>query len=132
MSHQDCYDYKSRLITALCKDCGHCIQRNMERREKGVFTDDNERTAIFDLLLESNGEKGSQHLDSEQLIDEAFLFLGAGIDTTNITLSYATFYILHTPGVMARLREELLQVPVPEDGRFEWKYVQNMSYLVSA
>ena len=104
----------------------------MERREKGIFTDDHERTAMFDLLLESNGEKGSQRLDWEQLIDEAFVFISAGIDTTGYTLSCATFYILHTPGVMAKLREELLRVPVPEDGRFEWKYVQNMPYVLSA
>ena len=102
----------------------------MERREQGRFTDDDGRTVMFDLMLESNNKK--ERLDMEQLIDEAFIFVAAGIDTTGYTLSCATFYILHTSEVMAKLREELLQVSTREDGRFEWKNVQNLPYLVSA
>lgn len=132
MSNRVSYDGKSELTIALCKDCGHWIQRIIERREKGKFTDDNDRTVMFDLLLESNGQKGFQHLSREQLIDEALVFVIAGTDTTGLTLSAATFYILHTPGVLAKLREELLRVPGSEEGRFEWKEVQNLPYMVCA
>ena len=60
------------------------------------------------------------------------MYVTAGIDTTAYALSVATFYILHTPGVLLKLREELLRVPTSEEGRFEWKNVQNLPYMVSA
>lgn len=104
----------------------------MERREKGRYTDDNDRTVMFDLLLESNSEKDFQRLSLEQLIDEALIFITAGTDTTAYALSCATFRILHTPGVLAKLQEELGRVPLGKEGRFEWKYVQNLPYMVSA
>ena len=126
------YDGKSELILALYKDCSHWIQAIIHRREKGKFTDDNGRTVMFDLLLESNDRKGFQRLSWEQLIDEALLMVIAGTDTTALALSASTFYILRTPGVLAKLRKELSTVPGSEEGKFEWKYVQNLPYLVSA
>ncbi|KAF6227938.1 hypothetical protein HO133_007666 [Letharia lupina] len=113
------------------KDCGHWIEKIMERREKGRYTDDNDRTVMFDLLLESNSEKDFQRLSLEQLIDEALIFITAGTDTTAYALSCATFRILHTPGVLAKLQEELGRVPLGKEGRFEWKYVQNLPYMTA-
>ena len=84
---------------------------------------------MFDLLLEPD-ERGVRRQSREQLIDEAFLFITARVDTTAYTISCATFYILRTPGVLAKLREELLRVPVTEEGMFEWKHVQNLPYMV--
>lgn len=132
MSNRVCYNRKSELTTALYKDCSHWIQTIIKRREKGKFTDEKGRTVMLDLLLESNGEKGFQQLSREQLIDEALVFVAAGTDSTSYTLACATFYILHTPGVIAKLREELLRVPVREEGRYDWKDVQNLPYMVSA
>ena len=85
---------------------------------------------MFDLLLEDNLRKGHHHLNLEQLIDEALIFLTAGIDTTSYGLSAATFYILHTPAVLQKLQEELCSVPRDEGGRFEWRSVQNLPYMV--
>ena len=124
-------DRKYELTVVPCKDCGHWIQKIIDRREKWRYTDDNDRTIMFDLLLESNVQKGFQRLNQEQLIDEALIFVTAGADTTAYALSCATFYILHTPGVMAKLREELVRVPIREKGRFEGRHVQNLPYMVS-
>ena len=106
----------------------------MERRKIGLHTGGNEQPVMLDLLLEPNKNKDSPSpsLSLKQLIDVASIFLVAGSDTTAYTLSCATFYILSTPGVLAKLREELARVPVRENGRFEWKHVQNLPYLVSA
>ena len=129
MSNRD--DRKSKLIIALCKDASHWIRKIMDRRAKGIYTDDKKRAVMFDLLLKPDDKRGFKPLNLEQLIDEAFLFLVAGIDTTSYALSCATFHILHTPGVLTKLREELLRVSGREKGRFEWKHVQNLPYLVS-
>ena len=75
----------------------------MERREKGIFTADNEQPVMLDLVLEPNGKNGFPSLSLKQLIDEALIFLAAGSDTTAVILSCATFYILNTPGVLAKL-----------------------------
>ncbi len=74
MSNQIRCDRKYELTIVPYKDCGHWIQKIIDRREKGRYTDDNDRTVMFDLLLESNGQKGFQCLSLEQLIDEAFDF----------------------------------------------------------
>lgn len=87
---------------------------------------------MFDLLLESNDQKGFQRLNRKQLIDEAFVFVIAGTDSTALTLAAATFYILHTPGVLTKVQEELLRVPGCKEGRFEWKDVQKLPYMVCA
>ena len=100
-----------------------------ERQEKDGYTE-TESTVIFDLLLEHNNEKGFQRLNRKQLIEEAISYVTAGIDTTAYALSVATFYILRTPRVLAKLREEL--TPISEEGRFEWKNVQALPYIVSA
>lgn len=131
MSNRVYYDRHYELTTTLLKDCDRWIQRIVERREKGRFVDDNEQTVMFDLLLESNSEKGFKRLSREQLVDDAFIFVFAGTDTTAYALSCATFYILYTPGVLAKLREELMRVPTREKGKFEWKDVQNLPYMVS-
>lgn len=116
---------------AFREDCSHQIQRIIERRAKGKVSDENGRTLMFDLLLESNGQKGFQRLSREQLIDEALSTVFAGTDTTVVTLAASTFYILRTPGVLAKLREELSRVPGSEEGRFEWKHIQNLPYLAA-
>ena len=131
MSNQICCDRKYELTVISYKDCRYWIQKIIDRREKGIYTDDNDRAVMFDLLLESNDQKGFQRLSMEQLIDEALIFVSAGTDTTAYALSCATFYILHTPGVMSKLREELLRVPIREEGRFMWRDVQNLPYMVS-
>ena len=102
-----------------CQDCAHWIQKIVDRRSNGVYTDSHGRTVTFDLLLEDNLEEGHQGLNLEQLIDEALIFITAGTDTTSFGLSAATFYILHTPSVLQKLQEELQSVPRGQGGRFE-------------
>ncbi|KAK0509985.1 hypothetical protein JMJ35_007379 [Cladonia borealis] len=113
------------------EDCAHWIEKIVERRSKGVYTDSNGRTVMFDLLLEDNLKKGHHRLNLEELIDEALIFLTAGTDTTSYGLSAATFYVLHTPAVLQKLQEELYSVPRGEGGRIEWRYVQNLPYMAA-
>ena len=103
----------------------------MERKEKGGFISDNKRPVLFDLLLDANNGEDFPRLDMEQLIDEALIFTLAGGETTAFALECATFYILHMPGVLAKVREELGRVSTDEKGKYKWKHVQNLPYLVS-
>ena len=112
------------------QDCAHWIEKIVERRSPGVYTDSHGRTVMFDLLLEDNLKKGHHRLKLEELIDEALIFLTAGTDTTSYGLSAATFYVLNTPAVLQKLQEELYSVPRGEGGRIEWRSVQNLPYMV--
>lgn len=112
------------------QDCAHWIQKIVDRRSNGVYTDSQGRTVMFDLLLEDNLKKGHHRLNLEQLIDEALIFLTAGTDTTSYGLSAATFYVLNTPRVLQKLQKELDSVPRGQEGRIEWRSVQNLPYMV--
>lgn len=81
-------------------------------------------------MLESDPKKGYEVPTLEQLVEDAFLFLLAGSDTTAYTLSVATFHILEHKDVLARLRSELQQALRGDHGTFIWKDLANLPYLV--
>ena len=85
---------------------------------------------MFDLLLDPGSEKDFRVPGMEYLIDEAFLFLAAGVDTTAYVLSYATYYLLSEKGILEKLRAELDDVPRDPNGNFEWRHLSNLPYLV--
>jgi cytochrome P450 family 135 len=65
-----------------------------------------ERTDVLSLLLQARDEGGRPMSDSE-LRDELFTMLAAGHETTATGLSFAFDLLLHSPNVLARLRDEL-------------------------
>ena len=101
------------------------------RRDRGLLQSKDGSTTLFDLVLEPDEKKGYEVPTLEKLVDEAFLFLVAGSDTTAYTMSCATFYLLNDQECLARLRAELQGVPRDTHGRFEWKELANLPYLVS-
>lgn len=114
---------------AMIKDCAGWIQKVAERREKGVMTDQDGNLTLIDVLLEPNPEKNYQVPALKNLIDDIFIFVMAGVDTTAYTLSCATFYLLSNESALEKLRKELRGVPTDAAGRFEWKHVANLPYL---
>lgn len=86
---------------------------------------------MFDLLLQPNDQKGYQVPGMTELVDEAFLLLVAGSDTTAYSIACTTYYILTHDDVLAKLKEELNGVPRHADGRLDCRNIQTLPYLVS-
>ena len=85
---------------------------------------------MFDLLLQPNPDEGNKIRPLEELIDEAFLLLFAGSDTTAYTLSCATYYLLTHKDCLRRLQNELETVSRDANGKPDWKSVSELPYLV--
>jgi cytochrome P450 len=112
------------------KECENWIKEIIARRQNNVFAEEDGTITMFDLLLETKPGKDYNVPEMEQLIDEAFLFLAAGVDTTACTLAHATYYILSDDDILAKLRAELKGVPRDVNGNFEWRHLANLPYLV--
>ena len=69
-----------------------------------------ERGDVMSLLLQARDENG-EPLSERELRDELVTLLVAGHETTATSLAWTLERIVHTPGVMARLRED-------EDGEY--------------
>ena len=83
--------------------------------------------------MTSNGKQGFEALSTEEQIDEAMLFMGAGTGSTAYTLSSAVYYILTHEDVLCRLRHELENAGYPLAGdlqEFDWKGLLKLPYLV--
>jgi cytochrome P450 len=65
-----------------------------------------ERPDVLSLLLRARDEDGQPMTDAE-LRDELFTMLGAGHETTATGLAFAFELLLHNPGALSRLREEI-------------------------
>jgi cytochrome P450 len=84
--------------------------------------------SIFSELLQSHlvpdGDRSIPHL-----IDEGTTIVAAGVETTAKALAITTFYVLSTPGVLQKLRGELLKaMPSPHD-RPTWTQLEQLPYL---
>jgi hypothetical protein len=82
------------------------------------------------LLLEPNLDKGYQVLTIGRLVDEAFLLLVAGSDTTVYCIACATYYLLTHKEPLVKLKEELQTLPRTDNGRLELTNVTGLPYLV--
>ena len=83
------------------------------------------------MLLEPNPEKKYRVPGLEELIDQGFLFLVAGSDTTAYSLACATYYILTHKEVLERLTAELRQDYSRTVSNPDWNYINQLPYLVS-
>ncbi|KAJ5945624.1 cytochrome P450 [Penicillium verhagenii] len=109
--------------------CEKWINAVKTRHSNGVFKTDDGRDTVFDLLLEPNDKKGYQVPDMTELVDEAFLLLLAGSDTTAYSLACATYYLLTHEEVLLKLKAELDGVPRLEGGRLDCRNIQSLPYL---
>jgi hypothetical protein len=86
--------------------CESWVKEAARRKDTGQQEHSDHRY-LFDLFLQANPGKGYAVKTIEGLVDEAFLFIGAGTDTSGFTLAAATHYILRNPRVLTKLRQEL-------------------------
>ena len=85
---------------------------------------------IYHALLSPEANKGRPLPSRQSLLDEAGILLGAGSDTTGITLMVATHFVLQNPQIRQRLETELREAwPVLEEiPRYE--VLEKLPYLV--
>jgi cytochrome P450 len=73
---------------------------------RSAVSDDAEGEDVLSLLLRASHDDGSPMSD-EELRDELITVIGAGHETTATALAWSMERLLHTPRVLARLRESL-------------------------
>jgi cytochrome P450 len=99
------------------------LEESQQRRLKDFKPD---QKCFFDLYLDLQSRRDSLQ-DLTQVFDGAFNLMTAGIHTTSYTLSWATFLILASPSVLAKIKAELL--PFNKEN-FDTDKIQNLPYLV--
>ncbi len=67
----------------------------------------------------------------KNLVDDAFVSVIAGSESTTITLAYATYHLLQQPEKVQQLRDELKTVPKTEQGTYLYAELSRLPYLVS-
>lgn len=81
-------------------------------------------------MLEPDQGKGYVVPETDELVDEAFLFLVAGTGSTAHPMSCAVYYILTNPEVLKTLRAELREVTLEGSGDLSWPVLSSLPYLV--
>lgn len=85
---------------------------------------------IYHALLSPEANKGRPLPSRQSLLDEAFILLGAGADSTGVVLTVVAYYVMQNPQVRQRLEAELREAwPVLEEiPRYE--VLEKLPYLV--
>lgn len=87
-------------------------------------------TTIYHELLRPEAYRSNTVPNADSLYDEAQALLFAGADTTGMTLMHGSFYVLTSPNVYQRLKEELVSAwPILEDTPDLYD-LQKLPYLV--
>ena len=90
---------------------------------------DVQHPTIFHELLESDLPPEEKTL--QRLGDEAQIVFGAGVETTAWILCAASFYILNSPSILAKLREELVNEIPDVKERLDWVRLEKLPYLTA-
>jgi len=78
-----------------------------ERRAQGDAAD---TTDLLGRMLDGTDKRTGERLPDDNIRDQCITFLVAGHETTSGLLSFATYYLLKNPEVVARARTEVDQV----------------------
>ncbi|PYH77104.1 cytochrome P450 [Aspergillus uvarum CBS 121591] len=113
------------------QQCATWVEEVRQRRRQGQLTTPGGITTIFDAMLQPNEEKHYDSRTSDELIDEAALFIIAGSDTSAYTLTSATYYLLTNPGTLTCLREELDAHLAFDRTACDWEEVRKLPYLMA-
>ncbi|OJJ35540.1 hypothetical protein ASPWEDRAFT_28167 [Aspergillus wentii DTO 134E9] len=120
-------------LVQLKQKCIESISRSVEARNTGK----NAKPSLFDSLLDLYPEEAvDPEKNSNRLYDHAMAMIFAGIESVGYTFSAAIFYLLRSPDVLGKLREELEGCDVKlkretfvED--FGWHVLLQLPYLTA-
>jgi len=86
---------------------------------------------IYHALLSTEANKGRPLPSRQSLLDEAFILLGAGADSTGVTLMTTAYYILQNPSVRERLEAELREAWPVLDETPRYEALEKLPYLAA-
>ncbi|KAJ5950556.1 Cytochrome P450 E-class group I [Penicillium vulpinum] len=118
----------NRLSPEIIKFRQFCTDHLAEAQHRKLSGNVPARKSYFDLYLEIDSRKDSLPNVAE-VFDGAFNFMTAGIHTTAYTLSWATFNIINSPSVLAKVQSELDEAKEAIRDDFDPKLIQNLPYL---
>jgi cytochrome P450/NADPH-cytochrome P450 reductase len=81
-----------------------------DRRAERAASDDPQKTDLLDYMLAGVDRKSGERLDDKNIRYQIITFLIAGHETTSGLLSFATYYLLSNPDVLARAYDEVDRV----------------------
>jgi len=87
---------------------------------------------IYHALLSPTANKGRPLPSRQSLLDEAGILLGAGADSTGVTLMVTAYHILQDPQVRQRLEAELREAWPVLDEVPRYEVLEKLPYLVCA
>jgi hypothetical protein len=88
------------------------------------------RTSIFAALMNPNATEGHIVPTVDQMVDEAFIVLGAAADTTGNAMTVGTYHVLSNPAIYHRVREEIRSVYPDANAEMDWVVLARLPYLV--
>ncbi|KAL0940514.1 elymoclavine monooxygenase [Colletotrichum truncatum] len=112
------------------QQCAEWIQEIEDKQINGNDTAADGRSTYFDLLLSTRNTKMYHKLSRDALVDEALALCFAGTDTTSFALTFGTYYLLRNEDKLAKMLEELKNVPTNAEGLYEYRDVCKLPYLV--
>ncbi|EDO33559.1 predicted protein [Nematostella vectensis] len=90
----------------------------------------NEAKDMLDLMLSAAAnENTSKKLSDMEVLAQSLIFLIAGYETTNITLSFVAYSLATNPEVQEKLQREIDSVWTEEDEMPSYDTVHNLPYL---
>ncbi|TGO77559.1 hypothetical protein BELL_0101g00030 [Botrytis elliptica] len=101
------------------------------QNSREITKNDSSSNTVFDLLLASTPEEPRSEFSIPDLVDEAFLFVLAGTDTTGATIANALYYILSSSSVSSKLLDELTAHGITSHETFDCSLVQRLPYLTA-
>ncbi|XP_037093671.1 cytochrome P450 3A9-like [Pollicipes pollicipes] len=86
-------------------------------------------TDALQLLLEAQrADSGSEAVTDQELLSNAFVFIGAGYETTSTALAFTSYLLARHPTVQSRLYDEIV-ANVPASGDLDYETVLGLPYL---
>ncbi|MCJ1357751.1 MAG: hypothetical protein MMC33_007747 [Icmadophila ericetorum] len=108
-----------------CEDEIRKIKKRVEAQEKMPA-----RKTIFHQLLSPNATDGHVVPSVDDLIDEAFTFIGAATDTTGGALAVATYHAVSNAAIYQSLVAELKKAFPNPNAKLDFQTLERLPYLV--
>ncbi|KAI9647980.1 hypothetical protein NHQ30_002602 [Ciborinia camelliae] len=112
-------------------NCAKWAKMSVDRQNSGKDIESPSSNTIFDLILAPSSSYDPSPRTIPELVDEAFLFVIAGTDTSAITVANAIYYVLSSPSVHLKLLNELEQNGIKSPESFDCKLLQRLPYLTA-
>lgn len=92
---------------------------------------DFKRNDFIQLLLElGSGHAGNTNgLTTEQMLAQAFIFFGAGLETSATNLAFSLYQLAMNLDIQDKLREEIVEVIERHQGELTYEAIMDMKYM---